>query len=120
MYSGDERSGRSMKITNVEVFLTGATWRNFLFVKLTTDEGLVGWGDGTLEWKEGAVRELILDFGRRYVIGMSPFNIEDLWFKLYQVEHNTGPIMFAAMAGIETAMWDLVGKALGWRRAKAR
>ena len=102
-----------MKITNVEVFLTGTAWRNFLFVKLTTDDGLVGWGDGTLEWKESAVRELILDFGRRYVIGMSPFNIEALWFKLYQVEHNTGPIMFAAMAGIETAMWDLVGKALG-------
>jgi galactonate dehydratase len=102
-----------MKITNVEVLLTGATWRNFLFVKLTTDEGLIGWGDGTLEWKEAAVRELILDFGRRYVIGMSPFNIEDLWFKLYQVEHNTGPIMYAAMAGLETAMWDLVGKALG-------
>jgi L-alanine-DL-glutamate epimerase-like enolase superfamily enzyme len=72
-----------MKITNVEVFLTGTTWRNFLFVKLTTDDGLVGWGDGTLEWKESAVRDLILDFGRRYVIGMSPFNIEDLWFKLY-------------------------------------
>ena len=102
-----------MKITSIEVFLTGATWRNFLFVKLTTDEGLVGWGDGTLEWKESAVRDLILDFGRRYVVGMSPFNIEDLWFRLYQVEHNTGPIMFAAMAGIETAMWDLVGKALG-------
>ena len=102
-----------MKITNVEVFLTGTAWRNFLFVKLTTDEGLIGWGDGTLEWKESAVRDIILDFGRRYVIGMSPFNIEDLWFKLYQIEHNTGPIMFAAMAGIETAMWDLVGKALG-------
>src|SRR5690348_5789978 len=102
-----------MKITNVEVLLTGTEWRNFLFVKLSTDDGLVGWGDGTLEWKETAVRELILDFGRRYVIGMNPFNIEDLWFKLYQIEHNTGPIMFAAMAGIETAMWDLVGKALG-------
>jgi len=60
-------------------------------------------------------RELILDFGRRYVIGMSPFNIEDLWFKLYQVEHNTGPIMFAAMAGIETAMWDLVARPWGSR-----
>lgn len=102
-----------MKITNVEVLMTGTVWRNFLFVKLTTDSGLVGWGDGTLEWKEAAVRELILDFGRRYVIGVNPFNIEDLWFKLYQIEHNTGPIMFAAMAGIETAMWDLVGKALG-------
>src|SRR5580698_9282214 len=102
-----------MKITNVEVFLTGTAWRNFLFVKLTTDEGLIGWGDGTLEWKESAVRDLILDFGRRYVVGISPFDIEDLWFKLYQIEHNTGPVMYSAMAGIEMAMWDIVGKACG-------
>lgn len=102
-----------MKIVKVEVFLTGAVWRNFLFVKLTTDSGLVGWGDGTLEWKESTVRDLILDLGRRYVIGHNPFDIEDLWFKLYQVEHNTGPIMYAAMAGLETAMWDIVGKATG-------
>ncbi|MEO8660183.1 MAG: mandelate racemase/muconate lactonizing enzyme family protein [Bryobacteraceae bacterium] len=102
-----------MKITNIEVFLTAATWRNFLFVKLTTDDGIVGWGYGTLEWKESTVRDLILDFGRRYVIGQNPFDIEDIWFKLYQIEHNTGPIMYAAMAGIETAMWDIVGKATG-------
>lgn len=100
-----------MKITNVEVTLTGARWRNFSFVKLTTDEGIVGWGDATLEWKESPVRDLVLDYGRRYLIGQDPFDIEDLWFKLYQVEHNTGPIMYAAMAGIETAMWDIVGKA---------
>src|SRR5580700_8791342 len=102
-----------MKITNVEVLLTGTAWRNFLFVKMTTDAGIIGWGDGTLEWKEDPVRELILDYGRRYVIGQDPFDIEDLWFKLYQIEHNTGPIMYAAMAGLETAMWDIVGKATG-------
>jgi len=93
--------------------MTGASWRNFLFVKIQTDSGLVGWGDGTLGWKESAVRELILDFGKRYVVGQNPFDIEDLWFKLYQVEHNTGPVMFAAMAGIETALWDIVGKCCG-------
>ena len=100
-----------MKVERIEVLLTAAVWRNFLFVKLTTDEGLVGWGDGTLEWKESTVRDLILDLGRRYVIGRNPFDIESLWFQLYQVEHNTGPIMYAAMAGIETALWDIVGKA---------
>ncbi len=102
-----------MKIEKIEVLLTAAVWRNFLFVKLTTDEGIVGWGDGTLEWKESTVRDLILDLGRRYVIGHNPFDIESLWFQLYQVEHNTGPIMYAAMAGIETALWDIVGKASG-------
>jgi len=44
---------------------------------------------------------------------MSPVDIEDLWFKLYQIEHNCGPVMYAAMAGLETAMWDVVGKACG-------
>jgi galactonate dehydratase len=102
-----------MKIVKVEVFMLGAAWRNFLLVRIETDAGLVGWGDGTLGWKESSVRELILDYGRRYVIGRSPFDIEDLWFKLYQIEHNTGPVMFAAMAGIETALWDIVGKACG-------
>lgn len=100
-----------MKIAKVEVFLTGAVWRNFVLVKLITDSGLIGWGEGTLGWKERAVRELILDFGRRYVVGLNPFDIEDLWFKLYQVEHNVGPVMLAAMAGIETALWDIAGKA---------
>lgn len=102
-----------MKITNTEVFLMGAQWRNFTFVKITTDDGLVGWGEATLGWKEYAVRELILDFGRRYLVGQSPFDIEDIWFKLYQIEHNTGPVMYSAMAGIETALWDIVGKACG-------
>src|ERR1700691_2549214 len=100
-----------MKVKTVEAFLVGAAWRNFTFVKIQTDSGLVGWGEGTLGWKESAVRELILDFGRRYVVGQNPFDIEDLWFRLYQIEHNTGPVMYSAMAGIEMAVWDIVGKA---------
>lgn len=102
-----------MKVTKVEVFLVGANWRNFTLVKIETDSGIVGWGEGTLGWKETAVRELIEDFSRRYLIGQSPFDIEAIWFKLYQVEHNTGPVMYSAMAGIETALWDIVGKACG-------
>jgi len=73
-----------MKVAKVEVFLTAAVRRNFLFVKLTTDDGVIGWRDGTLEWKESAVRDLILDLGRRYVIGLDPFDIESLWFPLYR------------------------------------
>lgn len=102
-----------MKVSDVKVYLVGAKWRNFTMVKITTDSGLTGWGEGTLGWKESAVRELILDFARRYVIGANPFDIEALWFTLYQIEHNTGPAMYAAMAGIETALWDIVGKACG-------
>ena len=47
-----------MKIISVDVILTAAGWRNFLFVKIKTDSGLVGWGEGTLGWKETAVREV--------------------------------------------------------------
>jgi L-alanine-DL-glutamate epimerase-like enolase superfamily enzyme len=61
-----------MRITKVDVFLLGAGWRNFTLVKLQTDAGLVGWGEATLGWKESAVRELILDYGRRYLVGLSP------------------------------------------------
>ncbi len=102
-----------MKVTKVDVYLVGAKWRNFTMVKIETDSGLVGWGEGTLGWKETAVREMIVDFARRYVVGQNPFDIEALWFKLYQVEHNTGPVMYTAMAAIETALWDIVGKACG-------
>ena len=77
----------AMKITNLEVLLTGTAWRNFLFVKLSTDEGLVGWGDGTLEWKETAVRDLIPDFGRRYVVGANPFGIEGRELSREQLKH---------------------------------
>jgi galactonate dehydratase len=47
-----------MKVTNVNVFLIAAAWRNYTFVKIQTDSGLVGWGEATLGWKETAVREL--------------------------------------------------------------
>ena len=103
----------NMKVTEVDVFLVAAKWRNFTLVKIKTDSGIVGWGEGTLGWKETSVREMIVDFARRYVVGQNPFDIEALWFKLYQVEHNTGPVMYSAMAGIETALWDIVGKACG-------
>ena len=88
-------------------------WRNFLIVKITTDDGIVGWGDGTLGWKEFAVESLVHEFADRHLVGRDPFRIEDLWFRLYQVEHNTGPVMYAAMAGLETALWDIVGKICG-------
>ena len=100
-------------VARVDTFVVEAGWRNFLIVKITTSDGIVGWGDGTLGWKEFAVEALVREFAERYLVGRDPFRIEDLWFRLYQVEHNTGPVMYAAMAGLETALWDIVGKACG-------
>ena len=100
-------------VERVETFVVDGGWRNFLIVKITTNDGIVGWGDGTLGWKEFAVESLVHEFADRHLVGRDPFRIEDLWFRLYQVEHNTGPVMFAAMAGLETALWDIVGKVCG-------
>lgn len=100
-------------VERVETFVVEAGWRNFLIVKVTTNDGIVGWGDGTLGWKEFAVEAMVKEFAERYLVGRDPFRIEDLWFRLYQVEHNTGPVMYSAMAGLETALWDIVGKACG-------
>jgi len=104
-------SGRHVE--TVETFVVDGAWRNFLIVKITTSDGVVGWGDGTLGWKEFAVESLVHEFADRHLVGRDPFRIEDLWFRLYQVEHNTGPVMFAAMAGLETALWDIAGKITG-------
>ncbi len=100
-------------VARVETFVVDAAWRNYLIVKVTTADGVVGWGDGTLGWKEFAVQAMVDEFAERYLIGTDPFRIEDLWFKLYQIEHNTGPVMYSAMAGLETALWDVVGKICG-------
>lgn len=100
-------------IKSVETYLVDASWRNFLFVRIETASGLEGWGEATLGWKESAVAQLVNELSERYVVGQDPFAIEKIWFTLYQVEHNVGPVMFSAMAGIETAMWDVVGKICG-------
>lgn len=107
----DEHSGDLIK--SIDTYLVDAGWRNFLFVRLETASGIEGWGEATLGWKEFAVAKLIDELGEAYVVGQDPFAIEKVWFTLYQVEHNVGPVMFSAMAGIETAMWDIAGKICG-------
>ena len=105
--------GDGSTVERVECFVVEAGWRNFVLVKVTTTDGVVGWGEGTLGFKEFAVKSLVDIFAERYVVGSSPFAIESLLFRLYQVEHNTGPVMYSAMAGLETALWDVVGKICG-------
>lgn len=106
-----EASGDPIK--SVETYVVDAGWRNFVFVRIETASGVEGWGEATLGWKEFAVARLVDELSETYVVGEDPFAIEKVWFTLYQVEHNVGPVMFSAMAGIETAMWDVVGKICG-------
>ncbi len=103
-----------MRITDVQTLLTGTRWRNFLFVKVSTDEGITGVGEATLEGKEKAVEAAIHQLKRRNVVGANPFNIEEIWMRMYRNEFwHGGPVLLTAMSGIEIACWDIVGKALG-------
>src|SRR5438067_3410899 len=96
-----------MKIERVELFQVPPRW---LFMKLTTDDGLSGWGDPVVEGRaatvEAAVREM-----EDYLIGQDPRRIEDMWQVLYRGGfYRGGPILMSAIAGIDQALWDLKGR----------
>src|SRR6185295_6866867 len=102
-----------MKITRIETFTVGAGWKNFLFVHVRTDTGLVGLGEGTLngfiKTTEAAVREL-----EHLVIGQDPQNIRTLSKRLLDsVSLDGGHIHRTAIATIEVACWDILGQHLG-------
>jgi L-alanine-DL-glutamate epimerase-like enolase superfamily enzyme len=91
--------------------------RYWLFVKLVTDEGIVGLGECThgQEGREGSKIQLLHDLARRFVIGRDPFMIEALWQDMYSRDHDyrhPGLLTTAAMSAIEMACWDIMGKAL--------
>ena len=108
-----------MKITAVEPLVMGTSWRNLVFIKVRTDEGLVGIGECTLQNREEGVLGYLQGAARRHVIGSDPFNIEDLWLRMYRNDFwRGGVIATTVMSGIEVACWDIVGKAVGqpvWR-----
>jgi galactonate dehydratase len=102
-----------MRISKIECFKYFVEWRNWMFVKVSTDEGLYGWGEaslhGSLEAVETAVREL-----GRYLIGKDPAGVEAHWYGMYHAwRWRGGAILHTALAGLECALWDLEGKRLG-------
>lgn len=102
-----------MKITTIETYIAGNPWKNWLFVKVETDEGIHGVGEGTLngfaKTVEAAIHEL-----KHLVIGMDPFDVETISLRLFRdVFSDGGQIQGAALAAIETACWDIMGKATG-------
>ena len=108
--------GSKIRITDVKVFgvsLTRDSDRPYVFVKLETNAGLVGWGEGTLEGKAGAVIACVNDF-RDFLIGSDPMQVEHHWQSMYVHSfYRAGPVMGSAISGIDQAMWDIRGKALG-------
>jgi galactonate dehydratase len=108
--------GSKVKITNVKVFgvsISPTSDRPYVFVKLETDAGLVGWGEGTLEGKAAAVMACVNDF-KDFLIGADPMPVEHHWQSMYVHSfYRAGPVMGSAISGIDQALWDLRGKILG-------
>jgi len=108
-----------VKITAVEPVVLGTSWRNLIFLQVKTDDGLVGIGECTLQNREEGVLGYLQGAVRRHVIGSDPFNIEDLWLRMYRNDFwRGGVIATTVMSGVEIACWDIIGKALGqpvWR-----
>ncbi len=104
-----------MKITAIETHVCNARMRNWIFVKVLTDQsGLVGWGEATLEWHTRGVVGAIEDLSQ-LLVGADPARIEHLWQMMYRQHfwHGSGIIRSTAIAGIDIALWDIAGKVAG-------
>jgi len=102
-----------MRISGIETFVCHANWRNFVFVRVATDEGLHGWGEATLEGKEQTVVAAINEVAR-YLVGNDPAQIERHYQHLYETPFwRGGPVLNSAIAGVDQALWDIKGKVLG-------
>lgn len=101
-----------MKITAVKTVVVNARMRNWVFVKVETDEGLVGWGEASLEWKTRGVVGCVEDLAPM-IIGQDPRRIEHLYQIMYRHSFfRMGVVGMSAVSGIEQACWDIWGKSL--------
>jgi galactonate dehydratase len=97
-----------MKITRVETFLVPPRW---LFCRIETDVGIVGWGEPVVEGRAEVVRAAV-DVFSEYLIGQDPLRIQDHWQVLTRAGfYRDGPVLSSAVAGIDQALWDIAGKA---------
>lgn len=104
-----------MKITKIETLVCNARMRNWIFVKIETDQqGLTGWGEATLEWHTRSVVGAIEDLAE-LLIGEDPVRIEYLWQSMFRQHfwHGSGIVRSTAISGIDIALWDLLGKIHG-------
>ncbi len=99
-----------MRITALETFAVPPRW---LFLKLSTDEGLAGWGEPVLEGRAATVAAAVDELSD-YLVGNDPFRIEDHFQVLRRGGfYRDGPVLSSALSGIEQALWDVKGRALG-------
>ena len=101
-----------MKITDAKVMIT-SPGRNFVTLKVTTEDGIYGLGDATLNGRELAVASYLADHVLPCLIGRDARRIEDIWQYLYKGAYwRRGPVTMTAIAAVDMALWDIKGKAL--------
>jgi galactonate dehydratase len=99
-----------MKVTAVETFAVPPRW---LFCRISTDDGLVGWGEPIVEGRADTVRAAVHELAD-YLVGQDPLRVEDHWQVLTKGGfYRGGPVLSSAVAGIDQALWDITGKAYG-------
>jgi len=99
-----------MKIRSLETFLVAPRW---CFLKVTTESGLIGWGEPVVEGKAATVAAAVEEMSD-FVVGQDARRIEDFWQVLYRGGfYRGGPVLMSAISGIDQALWDIKGKALG-------
>ena len=99
-----------MKITRIETFLVPPRW---LFCRVETDDGVVGWGEPVVEGRAETVRAAVGELSE-LLVGQDPSAIEHHWQRLTKAAfYRGGPVLSSAVAGLDQALWDIAGKSLG-------
>ncbi len=99
-----------MRIAQLELFAVPPRW---LFLKIVTDDGLCGWGEPIVEGRADTVRACVQEMAD-LLLGLDPHRIEDIWQMLYRGGfYRGGPVLTSALSGVDQALWDIKGRALG-------
>lgn len=108
-----------MKITHLDVHVMGTPWRDLTYVRVHTDEGLVGVGETRMLGHTEALKGYLAEAADNHITGSDPFDIESLVQRMKRGDYGrSGEIVMSGIACVEMACWDIVGKALGqpvWR-----
>lgn len=104
-------AGNGMRIVDYHVYEVEPRW---IFTKIETSSGLVGWGEHVAAGSRKAVVEAVRSLAERHLVGEDPTRIQDHWEVMYRGQfYRGGPVMMAALSGLDQALWDVKGKHLG-------
>ncbi|GAB3078742.1 mandelate racemase/muconate lactonizing enzyme family protein [Micromonospora schwarzwaldensis] len=106
--------GPAGRISRVETLTLGTAWRDFSYVRVHTDAGLTGVGEITHPYRARETCQLAEAMAERHLIGADPFDVEEIWLRMYQGDYlRGGDIGGIVVSGVDQALHDIMGKALG-------